>query len=59
MYAVRQIIEDPPEFIPIPPELRHCGRLEVIFIALDQPPEDDKPRLLLVPGASHVEHHRE
>lgn len=35
MFAIRQIIEDPQEVIPIPPELRH-RRTEVIFIALDQ-----------------------
>jgi len=35
MYAIRQIIEDPQDVIPVPPEFRH--RLtEVIFLALDQ-----------------------
>ena len=38
MFAIRQIIEDPQDFIPIPAELRH-RRTEVIFIALDQQPE--------------------
>lgn len=34
MFAIRQIIEDPQDMIPIPPELRH-RRTEVIFIALE------------------------
>ncbi len=38
MFAIRQIIEDPQDVIPIPPELRH-RRTEVIFIAMDQEPE--------------------
>jgi hypothetical protein len=38
MLAIRRIIDDPPELIPIPPEFRH-RRTEVIFIALDQEPE--------------------
>ncbi len=38
MFAIRQIIEDPQDAIPIPHELRH-RRMEVIFIALDQEPE--------------------
>jgi hypothetical protein len=38
MFAIRQIFEDPQDFIPIPAELRH-RRTEVIFIALDQQPE--------------------
>ncbi len=38
MVAIRQIIEDPQDFIPVPAEFRH--RLtEVIFTALDQQPE--------------------
>jgi hypothetical protein len=38
MFAIRQIIEDPQDVIPIPPELRH-RLIEVIFIAIDQEPE--------------------
>lgn len=38
MFAIRQIIENPQEAIPIPHELRH-RRMEVIFIALDPEPE--------------------
>ena len=38
MFAIRQIIEDPQDAIPIPHELRH-RRMEVIFIALDPEPE--------------------
>ena len=34
MYAIRQIIADPQDAIPVPPELRHRPT-EVIFIALD------------------------
>jgi len=37
MLAIRQILEDPQDVIPVPPELRH-RRTEVIFIALDQEP---------------------
>ncbi|MFM8332518.1 MAG: hypothetical protein ACKN9T_12585 [Candidatus Methylumidiphilus sp.] len=40
MFAIRQIIEDPQDAIPIPHELRH-RRMEVIFIALD--PESEPP----------------
>ena len=38
MWAMRRIIDDPEDFIPMPPEFRH-RRTEVIFIALDQEPE--------------------
>jgi hypothetical protein len=38
MFAIRQMIDDLPEFIPVPPELRHRPT-EVIFIALDAVPE--------------------
>ncbi len=38
MLAIRQIIEDPQDVIPIPPEFRH-RRIEVIFMALDSTPE--------------------
>jgi hypothetical protein len=44
MYAIRQIIENPQEAIPIPHELRH-RRMEVIFIALDPESEQDSPNL--------------
>ncbi|TCT22036.1 hypothetical protein [Thiobaca trueperi] len=59
MFAISQIFDDLPEFIPVPPELRHCRRLEVIFLALDQQPDDPNPPPSLAPGASHVEHHSE
>ena len=35
MFAIRQIIDDPQEMIPVPVELRH-RRTEVIFIAMEQ-----------------------
>ena len=35
IFAIRQIIDDPQDVIPIPPELRH-RRTEVIFIAMDE-----------------------
>ena len=38
MYALRQIHEDLPDKISVPPALLHC-RTEVIFIALDDKPE--------------------
>lgn len=38
MFAIRQIYNDAPEFIPVPLELRHRPT-EVIFIALDHVPE--------------------
>lgn len=54
MFAIRQIIEDPQDVIPIPPELRH-RRTEVIFIAIDQEPEaptlaQQKPTLASLAG---------
>ena len=42
MLAIRQIIEDPHDVIPIPPEFRH-RRTEVIFMALDSLPEQPAP----------------
>jgi hypothetical protein len=36
MFAIRQIIENPQDAIPVPPEMRHRPT-EVIFIALDGP----------------------
>ncbi len=42
MLAIRQIIEDPQNVIPIPPEFRH-RRTEVIFMALDSLPEQSAP----------------
>jgi hypothetical protein len=38
MFAIRQMIDDPQNFITVPPELRHRPT-EVIFIALDQKSE--------------------
>jgi hypothetical protein len=35
MFALRQFIENPEDYIPVPPEIRH-RRTEVIFIALDE-----------------------
>jgi len=35
MFAIRQIIDDPQDVIPVPPELRH-RRTEVIFIVIDE-----------------------
>ncbi len=54
MFAIRQIIEDPQDVIPIPPELRH-RRTEVIFIAIDQEPgaavtSQGKPTLASLAG---------
>lgn len=40
MFAIRQIIEDPQDFIPIPQELRH-RRTEVIFLEIE--PESTIP----------------
>ncbi|MCK7471696.1 MAG: hypothetical protein MZU95_13670 [Desulfomicrobium escambiense] len=37
MFAIRQMIDDPQDFIPVPAELRHRPT-EVIFIALDSAP---------------------
>lgn len=34
MFAFRQIIDDPGEFIPVPPEVKH-RRTEVIFLVQD------------------------
>ena len=42
MFAIRQIIENPQDAIPIPHELRH-RRMEVIFIALDPESEHASP----------------
>jgi len=42
MYAIRQIIDDPQEMIPVPVELRH-RRAEVIFIAMDQDVSEPAP----------------
>ncbi len=44
MFAIRQIIEDPQDAVPIPPELRH-RRMEVIFIALDPESGQASPAL--------------
>jgi hypothetical protein len=42
MFAIRQIIDDPQDMIPVPIGLRH-RRTEVIFIALDPLPEQPAP----------------
>lgn len=42
MFAIRQIINDPQDVIPIPPELRH-RRTEVIFIAMDDEDRNAHP----------------
>lgn len=39
MQPIRQIVEDAPDSIPVPPELRH-HRVEIIFWPLDQPEQD-------------------
>ncbi len=54
MFAIRQIIDDPQEMIPVPVELRH-RRTEVIFIAMEQEtPEqakiETKPTLASLAG---------
>ncbi|QFY89840.1 hypothetical protein D5125_10235 [Magnetovirga frankeli] len=36
MFAIRQVISDPEEWIAVPPEMRHRPT-EVIFIAMDAP----------------------
>jgi len=41
MNPIRQIVEDAPDSIPVPPELRH-HRVEIIFWTLEKPePERD------------------
>jgi hypothetical protein len=41
MQPIRQIVEDAPDAIPVPPELRH-QRVEIIFWPLEKPePERD------------------
>ena len=42
MFAIRQIIEDLQDMIPMPTELRH-RHTEMIFIALDSSPENEMP----------------
>jgi len=53
MFAIRQIIDDPQDVIPVPPELRH-RRTEVIFIAMEQETEtvaaQPKPSLASLAG---------
>lgn len=36
MFALRQIIEDPGDFIPVPTEVKH-RRTEVIFLVVESP----------------------
>ena len=43
MFAIRQIIEDPQDSIPVPPEVRHQST-EVIFIRLDPDKIQTPPR---------------
>lgn len=58
MFVVGQIIDDPCDPIPIPPELRHGRRLEVVVVALDEQPEDKTPCPQPSPEARHVDHRR-
>jgi hypothetical protein len=44
MHAIRQIIDDAPETIPVPPEMRH-RRVEVIFFPLDEEPQAETDAL--------------
>jgi hypothetical protein len=39
MHAVRQIIDDAPDTIPVPPEMRH-KRIEILFLPLDEAPTE-------------------
>lgn len=41
MYPIRQIIDDAPDSIPVPSELRH-QRVEIIFWPLEKLPLDEK-----------------
>ena len=41
MFALRQIVDDPGDFIPVPPEFRH-KRTEIIFLVADQPSSEPK-----------------
>ena len=45
MLALRQIVEDPGDFIPVPPEVKH-KRTEVIFLLVDQPSISEDQLLL-------------
>ncbi len=55
MFAIRQIIDDPQEFVAIPPELRH-RRTEVIFIALDY--EKQTTLTAITPRANWFENYK-
>jgi hypothetical protein len=59
MFAIRQMIDDPQDFIAVPSELRHRPT-EVIFIALDSAPEfatvaPDQPSLAALAGRGQGE----
>lgn len=45
MFALKQIIENPGDFIPVPAEARH-RRTEVIFLIHD-PPQQESPQQTL------------
>ena len=42
MFALRQIIDDPGDYIPVPAELKH-RRIEIIYLLQDAPPAADVP----------------
>jgi hypothetical protein len=54
MFALRQIVDDPGDFIPVPPEVKH-KRTEVIFLVADQatsqPANTEKPSLASLAGS--------
>ena len=51
MLALRQIVEDPGDFIPVPPEVKH-KRTEVIFLLVDQPSiSEDQLALVALAGS--------
>jgi len=49
MFAYRQIIDDPADVVPVPPELRH-RRIEVIFIALESAADERVTTLASLAG---------
>lgn len=54
MFALRQIIDDPGEFIPVPAEVKH-RRTEVIFLVVDPAPSavtDDQGSEIKDPGVA-------
>lgn len=51
MFALRQIIENPGDFMPVPAEARH-RRTEVIFLIHDSAPQESaKPTLASLAGS--------